>query len=330
MRILKIIVIIILALIAALLIVAAILPKDFHIDSNATIDKNADMVFKEVNNFKNWSAWSPWEAEDPEMTSRYEGPPLGVGAKHIWESETMGDGSQTILESVPYERIVTELDFYERGKSTSYFTFEEIDGKTRVEWGLDTETSYPFERLMFAAFKGSMEGMFQKGLNSLKEVVERKADYPDVEVTTLPEMTVVATLDSCYWEEGPEKMGEMFGKLTNTIERKNLAITGLPYTQYLIWDEDRQFMVFEAGIPVNKTIMSRGDILSKTMPETRAIKATHIGAYDKSGIVYTALDEYVLEHGMEMTAGPIEMYVTDPMNEPDTAQWRTDIYFPIK
>lgn len=330
MRILKIIGIVILVLIAAFLIIAAFIPKEFHVESSITIDKPANVIFKQVNNFRNWNAWSPWEAEDPEMESTYEGPPLGVGAKHIWISEKMGNGTQTIMESEPYSKIITELDFYERGKSTSYFTFDEENGKTEVEWGLDTETSYPVERVVFALFKSSMRQMFAKGLQNLKELVESMPDTPVVEETTFPEMTVVSTIDSCYWADFEQKMGEMFGKLTQVIQRRNLAITGLPYTQYYTWDEKRQFTVFEAGIPVDKTIMSRNDIISKTLPEMNAIKATHYGAYGESAPVYTALDEYVLEHGLEITAGPIEVYVTDPMNEPDTALWRTDIYFPVR
>jgi effector-binding domain-containing protein len=330
MKALKITGIILLLLVIAFFAIALLTPKDFHVESEVTIDKPARMVFKEVNNFRNWQAWSPWAKEDPEMTSTYEGPPIGVGAKQVWKSEKMGDGTQTITASIPYSRIETDLDFYEMGVATSYFSFEESDGKTNVKWGFNTETKFPVQRVMFVFFKGSMQSMFNQGLEDLKALVEKKPDAPLVEDSEFPEMTVISIVDSCHWEEGPVKMDKLFERLSSTIESRGLAMTGLPYTQYLVWDPGRQYMVFETGFPVNKMITSRHNIMSKQLSRKRALKSTHYGAYNQSGVVYTALDEYVMEHGLEITEGPIEVYVTGPDDEPDTTKWRTDIYYPIR
>jgi effector-binding domain-containing protein len=57
---------------------------------------------------------------------------------------------------------------------------------------------------------------------------------------------------------------------------------------------------------------------------------THFGAYDKTMYMYTAMDEYIQEFKLEETGGPIEEYITDPMSEPDTSKWQTNIYFPVK
>ena len=57
---------------------------------------------------------------------------------------------------------------------------------------------------------------------------------------------------------------------------------------------------------------------------------THFGAYEESMYLYTAMDEYIKEFKLEETGGPVEEYITDPISEPDTAKWQTNIYFPVK
>ena len=46
--------------------------------------------------------------------------------------------------------------------------------------------------------------------------------------------------------------------------------------------------------------------------------------------LYEAMAEYVTDFGLVGDGGPMEEYVTDPMTEPDTAKWQTNIYFPVK
>jgi effector-binding domain-containing protein len=330
MKALKIIGVIFLILIVLFFIGAALIPKEFKVESSNTINKPPSLIFKQVNDFRNWSPWSPWEIADPEMKSTYGGPDLGTGAWHSWLSESMGNGKQTITKSVPYELIETELDFYEQGKGTSYFKFIESNGSTQVTWGMVTETSYPFDRVLFFFLKGMMNDMFDEGLANLKEVCEAKSDPPVLEETTLPEMLAISILDSCHWNKVGPKKDEMHMALLETIRNKGLAMTGMAFTKYILWDEERQFTAFETAIPVNKEVNVRGNIEIKTFPKEKAVKGTHYGAYDKTTYLYMALDEYLLEHGMEMASGPVEIYITDPSSEPDTSKWQTDIYFPYK
>ena len=38
---------------------------------------------------------------------------------------------------------------------------------------------------------------------------------------------------------------------------------------------------------------------------------------------------YIEENSLEVTGSPFEMYITDPMKEPDQSKWETKVYFPI-
>ncbi len=333
MKALKIIGIIILVLVALFFIIALFLPKSVSMKESIVINKQASLIFKQVNNFQNWPAWSPWLEADPEMVSTYEGPKLGVGAKTSWTSKTQGNGSMTITESLPYKRVSSSLEFagQETG-STNYFAFEETPQGTTVTWGVEIPTlRYPVERYFGLLMPGMMKTYFIKGLENLKKITEAMPDPPKLELTLLPEQKVLSIADSCSWNDIDTKMGQMYGEIMSVMAKnKKVQLAGYPLALYHKWDEANQFTVFESACPVNMETSGVGRVVYKVFPAMNAVKGTHFGAYDKTMYLYIALDEFVSEFGLEMIGGPIEVYITDPMSEPDTAKWQTDVYFPVK
>ena len=145
MKALKIILVILAVLVALFLVIALFLPKSVHMEESIVINKPASLVFKQVNNFKNWEPWSPFQANDPEMVTTYEGPEKGVGAKMLWTAKR-GDGYMLITESVPYQKVLSDLDFGMPG-ATNLFTLNEEQGGTNVTWIVDIpDLAYPLGR----------------------------------------------------------------------------------------------------------------------------------------------------------------------------------------
>jgi effector-binding domain-containing protein len=112
-------------------------------------------------------------------------------------------------------------------------------------------------------------------------------------------------------------------------KNKTLQMAGAPFAIYSKWDETNQFTIFEAALPVDQEVKGVGRVTYKAMPETKVITGSHFGRYDDIGPLYMAMDEYLKEFGLEETCCPMEVYITDPMSEPDTSKWQTDVYFPI-
>jgi len=331
MKALKIIGIVILILVALFFIVALFLPKGVNMKESIVINKPASLIFKQVNDYQNWKAWSPWVATDPEMVSTYEGSVKGVGAKNIWTSKKHGDGSMTITESLPYKRVTADLDFGQKGKASNYFEFEETSGKTNVTWGVDiADMGYPVGRFIGLMMPGMMKPFFTQGLEKLKEVTEAMPSPPSLQLVELPERMVIAVLDSCNWSDIGLKMSQIFGELLTFAQKAGINQAGYPLSAYHKWDEVNQFTVFENWIPVNQETVGKGRVQYKVIPATRAVFGSHIGAYGKTMYLYVAMDEFVSDFGLETKGGPIEEYVTDPMSEPDTNKWQTNVYFPVK
>jgi effector-binding domain-containing protein len=330
MKALKIIGIIILVLLALFLIVGAFLPSKLHIEESMVINKPASLIFRQVNSFKNFVKWSPFQDMDPAMVNTFEGPEMGVGAKNIWTSKKTGNGSMTILESKPYSKVISSLDIGMTG-ATNYFDFKEEQGGTKVTWGVDfPKLSYPAERYGGLMMPRMMKPVFIKGLENLKKMTEVMPDPPKLQITQIPQKACLTIIDSCSWSDIEKKMGQMFGEIMDLQKKAKFEFAGAPMTKYLKWDEANKFTVFEDCVPVDREVAVKGRVQYKVLPATRAVMGTHFGAYDKTMYLYTALDEYIKENNLVESGGPIEEYITDPMSQPDTSKWQTNVYFPIK
>lgn len=331
MKALKIIGITLLILVALFFVVAIFLPSKMHVEESMVINKPASLIYEQVNNFKNWPAWSPWQAHDTAMTSTYEGPEEGVDAKTVWTSKKNGSGSMIIIESKPYEKIVSSLDFGQKGPATNYFEFADEQGGTKVTWGVDiARLSYPEERYYGLLMPGMLKTYMKEGLAKLKEITEAMPDPPNLTIVELPERKVISVVDSCDWSDMGQKMEQMFGELYGMQHSGKCQFTGAPFTIYHKWDEDTQFSVFENCIPVDHEVANKGRVQYKVIPATRAVKGEYFGPYDQMYGMYVALDHYVKDFSLEESGGPIEEYITDPTQEPDTSKWQTNIYFPVR
>jgi effector-binding domain-containing protein len=217
-------------------------------------------------------------------------------------------------------------------KSRSDFTFEEIPEGTKVTWSLDIpHLSYPVERYFGLMMPKMMKKFFKSGLENLKKVSESLPAPPEISLTSFPETKIISVLDSCTWQEYGPKIGTMFGELMAFLSKSKTAqAAGPAMTIYSKWDEAAQFAIFEAAIPVSEEVKGSGRVTFKTIPEARVLKGTHFGRYEDIGAIYMALDEYVKEFGLTEGCCPMEIYITDPMMEPDTSRWQTDVYFVIQ
>ncbi|HEY2413472.1 MAG TPA: SRPBCC family protein [Pirellulaceae bacterium] len=162
------------------LIIVAMQPGEFRITRSATMKAAPATVFAEVNDFHKWEAWSPWAKLDPNAKAVFAGPESGEGAKFSWSgNDKVGEGTQTIVESKPEERIRIRLDFEKPMKDTSEaeFTFKPQDDQTQVTWSMSGKKNFVGKAVcMFMNMDKMIGGEFDKGLASLKRIVEKPAE----------------------------------------------------------------------------------------------------------------------------------------------------------
>lgn len=329
MKALKVLGVIILVLIALFLIIPLFLADNVIIRSEKVIDAKPSTVFQQVNMLKNWKNWSPFE-DDSTMIDTYEGPEAGVGAKRIWTGEMAGEGSLTIVKSEPFSLIQNKLEFGPDGSGgTGTWDFEETDEGVKVNWSIQiTDLKYPVERWYGLMSKSMMTPLMEQGLSTLKEVAEAEPDV-DIKIVDLDVQPSLSILDSTTIDGIGELLGRNYTILMGHIMQKEIPVAGFPFAVYYNWDPEGM-IVIRAGVPVPEGVEGKNGIEYFELPAGKAVYAKHFGSYD-TGNTHYAIDNYVKANDIDCNLNFIwEVYVTDPMNEPDTTKWQTDIYYPFK
>jgi AraC family transcriptional regulator len=149
-----------------------------------------------------------------------------------------------------------------------------------------------------------------------------------IEIRKLPACFALVIRHTSSSDALTEDLTQVIAEIWNAY-RGRVHPSGPPFMKYLSFQPNGDIEI-EAGIPCADVHVASGRIQCIDMPEIIAASVSHFGSYDEMGEAHTALGAYVRESRLE-TAGPImEIYVTDPADEPDVSKWRTDVLWPIK
>jgi effector-binding domain-containing protein len=132
-----------------------------------------------------------------------------------------------------------------------------------------------------------------------------------------------------------DRLGEVFGWLAE----RGLTPAGPPFFRYQIIDMERQLRV-QAGVPVPAAVSGDDRVTAGVLPAGRYATATHVGPYDGLIEANSDLLQWAKEQGLEWDCLDaedgehwgcrLEIYLTDPAQEPDPAKWATQLAFLLK
>jgi effector-binding domain-containing protein len=123
-------------------------------------------------------------------------------------------------------------------------------------------------------------------------------------------------------------MQEAFRTLGEFIGRNAVEVVGPPVSVYR--DHTATSMTMDVGMPVTDRglKLASGDIKAGTTPVGTALKALHVGPYDRLRDTYSLINTELHRRGSRMPAMSWEVYLDDPMTTPP-AELRTEIYMPV-
>ncbi|WP_345752620.1 GyrI-like domain-containing protein [Microbacterium rhizophilus] len=137
-------------------------------------------------------------------------------------------------------------------------------------------------------------------------------------------------------EAVPPLNGEVFAWLAE----RGIAPAGPPFWKYDVIDMDRE-LVIEAGVATAEPVDAGQDprVLSGTLPAGTYATVTHTGHPDELVAATGALLDWGAARGIVWDSAPgddgehwgarLELYLTDPDDEPDMTKWRTELAFRI-
>lgn len=178
MKIIKIILLAIVAISALLLIIAIFLPKDYTVSQSVIIKRPQTDVFNYVKMIDNQKYYSIWVMEDPNSLMSTKGTDGTVGYISAWDSQNknVGKGEQEIMK-INNERIDVDLRFVRPFKSEAKAstTCKAIDANTtEVTNEFYGHSSYPMN-LMTLFMKGYLGDAMLKNLTNLKGILEKES-----------------------------------------------------------------------------------------------------------------------------------------------------------
>lgn len=175
MRLIRNILIGLVALVAIAAIVGMFLPRYVSIERDLVVDAAPEAVYPHISSLQAFSEWSPWSSIDPDMVVNFSGPEVGVGNVMEWTSEhpNVGNGRQEILEVVENESVRTALDFGNMGTAEAWWRLAPDGEGTRVQWGLTADMGGGPVGRWFGLMMDSWVGAdYERGLARLQTTVE--------------------------------------------------------------------------------------------------------------------------------------------------------------
>ena len=142
-------------------------------------------------------------------------------------------------------------------------------------------------------------------------------------------MTASVTMDD--FSPVADRLPEIFGRLAE----RGVLPAGPPFFRYRVIDMERELVV-EAGVPVAEPLIVDG-LDADMLPAGRYVETTFTGHPDQLITVTADLLRWADNHGLafEQHTGPqgnvwgcrLEIYETDPTDEPDMNRWTTTLAF---
>lgn len=346
MRALKTILIILAALLGLLVILGLVGPASYRVERSTVIAAPPEVVYGYVSRLSSMKEWGPWQEMDKDQVQSIEGTDGTVGAVWKWEGDTVGIGMQTLTALEPNKSVRAELKFLEPMESVSTATYdlEAMGDSTMLTWGMEGENGFMGKIMGVFMDMDKMIGPdFEKGLATLKGLAEEQAASLQagslantvggylIETVDRPETVFVGKRATVKFDAMTEFYGKTYAAAGPAIGKAGLEMAGYPCGVFFHWDEKNGQADMMAAMPVkaaNGLKVAGMDV--HVVPASKMLHVAYYGPYDGSAKAHYAIDEHIKAQGLTHYGNVIEEYVTDPMAEPDTSKWLTNIYYMIK
>jgi effector-binding domain-containing protein len=144
----------------------------------------------------------------------------------------------------------------------------------------------------------------------------------DVEIKELPEQHVLRIRQQATMEELPTLIPAAIGELQAQMKSVGATEQG-PVGVLYSFPDDTGVMRFDTYWPVEAGVEGAGRIEAVTLPACVAVSYLHRGPYEELHRSHMALHELLAEHGVEAAGEAREIYLTDPAEVPDPADYET-------
>ena len=329
--------IIVLSVILFIVVFSFVLPSSVKVEKKINIEASSELVFKQVNELKNWKNWTVWAEKDSSIyliPSAYSNPSEGVGATFYWKSENdeVGEGQLKIIKSQPFDAIEAMLDFG-IGDALSYWNFQQKDNIIEVTWGINIDLGFnPISKWFGLFMEDYLAIDIEKGLEKLKKYAE---NLPRINSGIVTKQFIdkpqwfLSIRDTVDGNEIGMVHSKLFSEIALFMEQNNIVDDLPPLVIYHFWSDT--LVDVEAGLLLKEAVeVGNNRIKLNKINAGNVVTATHYGSYERIPETYFSINEWMRKNEVQVIGPPWEVYVVDPSIEQNPDKWVTEIYFPIK
>jgi len=319
-------------LIVVLVLIGFVFPAKLIISKSYTINAPATAVFEEINDLERWQNWQYWNTLDPEMKIIYGEKKVGTGASYSWEGPNLGTGTLAISESIPDKSIAIDMDFG-GNPAKGFYSLVPTGESTQLDLNFSNDAGMnPIGHWINVFIKGEIEKSFDYAGEKIKSIAEAKPTFTyAITEEIIPSISYVGLLHTMSPQDPAAisaQMAKMYGELEIILMKAKVTSTGYPFALYPVYTEESMDMICAMPVAASAKLPARYKV--ETTTSSRAIKGVHKGDFNNLMALHMELDKYLQYKGLAMNGAPMEVYVTDPMLEKDTAKWITEVYYPVK
>lgn len=340
MKILKYLLFLILIIIIGSAIYFGTKDGTYDIQDSMVIQAPPEVIFSKVNDYKSWESWGPWKKEDPSLSVNYAEKTSGEGASYSWNGSM--NGALTTTKVIPNKQIEQNLmvktPMGERN-SLIYWDFEEVENGTKVTWGRKGEHTLvdkAFQSIKGDDYDSRVHQMNTIGLEGLSEKVKDDMKQYAINVDGVTQYGggyYMYTTSVAKQDELEEKTNSMMDEVIGFVTKNKLNRAGNPFTIYNQIDDANNTVIFSTGVPVREQVITpeSSPVVCGYMEPVSAVKTTLKGNYKHLAETFTKTRQYIEKNGLQIDSDRkmFEVYITDPENTPNPANWITEIYIPI-
>ncbi len=147
-------------------------------------------------------------------------------------------------------------------------------------------------------------------------------------ITDTPAQRIAFIHVTCKASEVQQVMGPGIGELISTVAAQGVKITGPWFTRHLRRPNDT--FDFEIAVPVGAAVKAAGRVTPGELGAAKVAHTTYIGPYEGLGKAWGEFVRWIDSQGVKTLDQLWEVYVAGPESVKEPAQYRTELYRPIR
>jgi effector-binding domain-containing protein len=336
MKLLKYLFFLILILIIGGSMYLATLNGNYDIKQTTIIKAPVEVVFNEINDYKNWQNWGPWYETDSTIVTTYPEITSGKNASYSWTGKE-GGGSMKTISLIPNKELIQQINFGTGNTPEVYWNLKKIKDGTAVTWGMRGKNTF-IEKAYWLTQGGiekNITPMYQRGLELLNNHITNEMKKHSVENKGIVEYGggyYLYLTSASKFSEIDKKTKEMFPLIIRYMKKNDIQSVGKPFIITHKWDKENSTIMFSTCIPVSERIATDSDVLTGFIKPQKMFKTLFKGSYNYLPEAWeTAFKNLNAQNLKELpNAEPLEVYLVGPHDTPNPSKWITEILIPIE